>query len=129
MQIRQAIHQQQQQQQQHQQQQQQSQQQLQGQSSQQLSTSSGVSPVHQQHQQSPVQAQQQNPGAGSSTLANPNLAALAALGPSAVQNFQMLQNPSHPFVQYMAQAVPGFLTFPVQQQLQRMQQMQASDHF
>jgi len=54
---------------------------------------------------------------------NPS-AAVAAFGPNAMQNIQMLQNPNHPFMQYMAQSVPGFASLPVPQQLQRMQIVQ-----
>lgn len=56
---------------------------------------------------------------------NPS-AAISVFGPNALQNIQMLQTPSHPFMQYMTQRVAGFATMIPQQQLQHMQVIQVS---
>lgn len=62
--------------------------------------------------------------ASSSSLSHANMAALSAMGPAAVQCFQILQNPQHPLVQYMITNVPGFQSLPVHQQIQQMQKIQ-----
>jgi multidrug efflux pump subunit AcrA (membrane-fusion protein) len=106
-----------------QQQQQQQQQQLQQQNARQMS------PPAQRTSQTPGQGQQHHQGGGPSIMSNANInpaAATAAFGPNAMHNIQMLQNPSHPFMQYMAQNVPGFATLSVQQQLHRMHGVQVS---
>ena len=54
------------------------------------------------------------------------MAALQAMGPQAVQNFQALQTPGHPFVQYLTQQIPGFMQLPLQERLQKMQMAQVS---
>ncbi|KIP09807.1 hypothetical protein PHLGIDRAFT_125957 [Phlebiopsis gigantea 11061_1 CR5-6] len=61
---------------------------------------------------------------GSSSIPPGTLAALQAMGPTAVQCFQILQNPQHPLVQYMTANSPGFQTLPPQQQIQQMQRVQ-----
>jgi hypothetical protein len=84
-------------------------------------------PSAQRTSQTPGQGQPHH--AGPPTMPNTNInssAAIAAFGPNAMQNIQMLQNPSHNFIQYMIQSVPGFATLPVPQQLQRMQMVQVS---
>jgi hypothetical protein len=86
-------------------------------------------PSVQRTSQTPGQGQQHHQGGGPPTMSIANInpaTATAAFGPNAMQNIQMLQNPTHPFVQYMAHNVPGFATLPVQQQLQRMQGVQVS---
>ncbi|TBU61264.1 hypothetical protein BD310DRAFT_946699 [Dichomitus squalens] len=69
--------------------------------------------------------------AGPSSMANvpqqltpQQMAALQAMGPQAVQNFQALQTPGHPFVQYLTQQMPGFPQLPLQEKLQKMQMAQ-----
>ncbi|KAI9063479.1 hypothetical protein FKP32DRAFT_1603650 [Trametes sanguinea] len=52
------------------------------------------------------------------------IAQLQAIGPNAVQHFQLLQNPRHGFVQYLVQQVPGFMSLPLQDKLQKMQMAQ-----
>ena len=42
------------------------------------------------------------------------------LGPQAMQHLQILQNPNHPFVQFLCQQVPGFMQLPVPERLQKM---------
>jgi hypothetical protein len=86
-------------------------------------------PSAQRTSQTPGQGQQHHQGGGPPTMSIANInpaAATAAFGPNAMQNIQMLQNPTHPFMQYMTHNVPGFATLPVQQQLQRMQGVQVS---
>ena len=61
---------------------------------------------------------------GSSSIPPNTLAALQAMGPTAVQCFQILQNPQHPLVQYMNANFPSFPTLPPQQQIQQMQRVQ-----
>jgi type II secretory pathway pseudopilin PulG len=127
MHIQQAVRQQQQQHQQQQQQQHQQQQQQQHQQQQQQNVRQMSPPSTQATSQMPGQGQPHN--AGQPTVPNTNFnasAAVAAFGPNAIQNIQILQNPSHPFMQYMMQNVPGFTTLPVPQQLQRMQIVQVS---
>jgi hypothetical protein len=89
----------------------------------QMSPPSGPSVGFQQAM--PGQQGQQNAAAGPSmpNAANMN-ATLAAFGPNAMQNFNILQNPQHPFYLYMCQAVPGFRELHVQQQLEKMRMMQ-----
>jgi hypothetical protein len=130
MQIRQAVQQQQQQQQQqqmqqHQMQQQQPQTPQMQQNVRHMSPPAAPSPG--QHQQMSGQGMQPNATAGPSSTLNSNASAavIASLGPHAMQHFQILQNPSHPFVQYMLRNVPGFGQLPLQVQMQRMQSVQA----
>jgi hypothetical protein len=73
--------------------------------------------------QMPGQGQISNAGS-LAMLNNLSPAALAALGPNAAQNYQILQNALHPFTQYMNHSVPGFSALPVREQLQRMQIVQ-----
>lgn len=86
-------------------------------------------------QMSPPAIPQQPNVAGPSSMPPINqlnqqqIAALTALGPQAVQNYQILQNPQHPFVQYLVQQVPGFLQLPLQQQLHNMQRAQVRSFF
>ena len=61
---------------------------------------------------------------GTPSLPPNQMAMLQALGPGAVQCFQILQNPQHPLVQYMIANVQGFQTAPLQQQIQQMQKVQ-----
>ena len=44
---------------------------------------------------------------------------LAAMGPAAMQCYQILQNPHHPLAQYMIANVPGFQLLPLPQQIQQ----------
>jgi hypothetical protein len=76
--------------------------------------------------QLPGQGQPQH--AGPSSIPN-NLdpsAAIAAFGPNAMQNIQILSNPTHSFMQFMSQRVSGFAGLPMPQQLQHMQTVQVS---
>ncbi len=61
---------------------------------------------------------------GVSQLTQQQMATLQAMGPQAVQNFQALQTPGHPFVQYLTQQIPGFPQLPLQEKLQKMQMAQ-----
>ena len=61
---------------------------------------------------------------GGSSLPPNQMAALQAMGPGAVQCYQILQNPQHPLVQYMIANMPGFQSAPLQQQIQQMQRVQ-----
>lgn len=64
------------------------------------------------------------PMPGSSSISSATLTALSAMGPTAVQCFQILQNPQHPLVQYMITHSSGFQTLTLQQQIQQMQKVQ-----
>ncbi|RDX52942.1 hypothetical protein OH76DRAFT_1343952 [Lentinus brumalis] len=86
--------------------------------------------AHQQHvdnarQMSPPSGMPMNNVAGPSSMSNiPNLnpqqmAVLTSMGPQAVQAFQLLQTPNHPFVQFLLQQIPGFMQLPLQDKLQR----------
>ncbi|KAI1785341.1 hypothetical protein LXA43DRAFT_976283 [Ganoderma leucocontextum] len=57
-------------------------------------------------------------------LSPQQMATLQAMGPQAVQNFQALQTPGHPFVQYLTQQIQGFPQLPLQEKLQKMQMAQ-----
>ncbi|KAI0751210.1 hypothetical protein C8Q80DRAFT_1268487 [Daedaleopsis nitida] len=48
------------------------------------------------------------------------MAMLSNMGPNAVQHFQILQTPNHPFLQLMLSQVPGFAQLPLQEKLQKM---------
>lgn len=61
-----------------------------------------------------------------SQLTPAQLANLQSMGPMAVQHFQVLQNPSHPFMQYLVNQVPGFMSLPTMDKLQKMQVAQVS---
>ena len=49
---------------------------------------------------------------------------IAAMGAAAVQYYQILQNPSHPMVQYIMNSFPGFQSLPINQQIVKMHQVQ-----
>ena len=49
---------------------------------------------------------------------------VAAMGPAAIQYYQVLQNPSHPMVQYITNSIPGFQSLPINQQIVKMHQVQ-----
>lgn len=49
---------------------------------------------------------------------------VVAMGAAAVQYYQVLQNPSHPMVQYITNAFPGFQSLPINQQIMKMHQVQ-----
>lgn len=49
---------------------------------------------------------------------------VSAMGPAAVQYYQVLQNPSHPMVQYITSSIPGFQSLPINQQIMKMHQVQ-----
>jgi hypothetical protein len=49
---------------------------------------------------------------------------IAAMGSTAVQYYQVLQNPSHPMVQYISNSIPGFQSLPINQQIMKMHQVQ-----
>ena len=49
---------------------------------------------------------------------------VAAMGAAAVQYYQVLQNPSHPMVQYITNSIPGFQSLPINQQIVKMHQVQ-----
>jgi len=51
---------------------------------------------------------------------------VAAMGAAAVQYYQVLQNPSHPMVQYITNTFPGFQSLPINQQIMKMHQVQVS---
>ncbi|KAF7330805.1 hypothetical protein MVEN_02419700 [Mycena venus] len=51
---------------------------------------------------------------------------IASLPPNVQQLYAFLQNPAHPFTQYMVRNLPGFQQMPVQMQLQKMLQAQAA---
>ena len=63
---------------------------------------------------------------GTSSIPPATLAVLQTMGPSAVQCFQILQNPQHPLVQYIHANSPNFQSLPLQQQIQQMQKVQVS---
>lgn len=63
---------------------------------------------------------------GVSQLSPQQMALLQGMGPQAVQNFQALQTPGHPFVQYLTQQIPNFPQLPLQEKLQKMQMAQVS---
>ena len=65
-------------------------------------------------------------GPVSAQLGQAQASSLASLGPAAMQQYQILQNPSHPMVQYLHQTTPNFSSLPVAQQLQRLQTVQVS---
>ncbi|KAJ7163781.1 hypothetical protein C8R43DRAFT_988630 [Mycena crocata] len=75
-----------------------------------------------------------NPGMGGGGGQPPNNAIagpsgglnIASLPPNVQQMYGLLQQPSHPFVQYMLRNVPGFQAMPVQMQLQKMIAAQTS---
>ncbi|KAJ7895960.1 hypothetical protein B0H14DRAFT_3619022 [Mycena olivaceomarginata] len=50
---------------------------------------------------------------------------VASLPPNVQQMYGILQNPAHPFLQYMLRNLPGFQQMPVQMQLQKMLQTHA----
>lgn len=54
----------------------------------------------------------------------PQAAALNSLGPMANQYYQILQNPSHPMVQYLINSIPGFQSLPLNVQIGKLHQMQ-----
>jgi hypothetical protein len=71
------------------------------------------------------------PGPSSSTV-NGNTAQAAglnSLGPLAIQYYNVLQNPSHPMVQYLVNSVPGFQSMPVQTQIMKLHQIQVCSLF
>ena len=49
---------------------------------------------------------------------------IAAMGSAAVQYYQVLQNPTHPMVQYITNSIPGFQSLPINQQIIKMHQVQ-----
>lgn len=49
---------------------------------------------------------------------------IAAMGTAAVQYYQVLQNPTHPMVQYVMSSIPGFQSLPIAQQIVKMHQVQ-----
>jgi len=49
---------------------------------------------------------------------------IAAMGTAAVQYYQILQNPTHPMVQYIMNSFPGFQSLPINQQIVKMHQVQ-----
>lgn len=49
---------------------------------------------------------------------------IAAMGATATQYYQMLQNPSNPMVQYITNSFPGFQSLPINQQIVKMHQFQ-----
>ena len=49
---------------------------------------------------------------------------VAAMGTAAIQYYQVLQNPSHPMVQYITNSIPGFQSLPINQQIMKMHQVQ-----
>ena len=49
---------------------------------------------------------------------------VAGMGAAAVQYYQVLQNPSHPMVQYITNSIPGFQSLPINQQIMKMHQVQ-----
>ncbi|KAF9651802.1 hypothetical protein BDM02DRAFT_3184303 [Thelephora ganbajun] len=75
-------------------------------------------------QPNPAVVQPTNPPANT-VLANipPQI---AAMGAAAVQYYQVLQNPSHPMVQYIINSFPGFQSLPVNQQIMKMHQVQSA---
>ena len=72
--------------------------------------------------QGQVQSRQPGPGLPNIDFSSPR--AIEHFGPNAAQNMQMLQNPSHGFIQYLHAKIAGFDSMPLQQQLQRMHQVQ-----
>lgn len=69
-----------------------------------------------------VQQTPNMPMAGpSSGHSQATLAAVSQMGPAAIQAFQIMQNPGHPVMQNINQNIPNFASFPLQQQLQRVQ--------
>ncbi|KAJ7667589.1 hypothetical protein DFH06DRAFT_1380833 [Mycena polygramma] len=62
-----------------------------------------------------------NPGPPTNAVAGPS-----GSGPSMQHMYAMLQNPGHPFHQYMVRQTPGFQQMPVQMQLSRMLAAQAA---
>ncbi|KAJ6627387.1 hypothetical protein B0H10DRAFT_2429314 [Mycena sp. CBHHK59/15] len=67
------------------------------------------------------------PGNNMNAVAGPSGAFNISAMPTHVQQmYGVLQNPAHPFVQYMIRKLPGFQTMPVPMQLQKMLATQSS---
>jgi hypothetical protein len=75
-------------------------------------------------QPNPPAVQQNNPPANTVPANIPPQ--VAAMGTAAVQYYQILQNPSHPMVQYIMNSFPGFQSLPIPQQIVKMHQVQVS---
>ena len=72
--------------------------------------------------QGQVQSRQPGPGLANIDFSSPR--AVEHFGPNAAQNMQILQNPNHGFTQYLHAKIAGFDSMPLQQQLQKMHQVQ-----
>ncbi|KAL4241524.1 hypothetical protein ABKN59_000071 [Abortiporus biennis] len=89
---------------------------------------------HNERQMSPSTSQQSsasqmNMQGSSSSIQQQQLAAISQHGgPAAVNAYQILQTPTHPIVQYLTQSIPNFASYPLAQQLSRVQMMQAAMH-
>ncbi|THH27712.1 hypothetical protein EUX98_g6474 [Antrodiella citrinella] len=81
--------------------------------------------MHSRQMQHQPDGRQESPPSNSPGMAS-QMSPGQALGPAAIQQYQILQNPSHPLVQYLNQSIPNFSSLPVTQQLQRMQTVQAA---
>lgn len=104
---------------------QQQQQQQQQQAVRQMSPPSST-PVPPNPMQQPQQMMQ-NAVPGPSNLSANGNNPLASMPPQYQQAYNILQNPQHPFMQYMIRNVPNFMQMPMQQQMQRMIITQVSD--
>ncbi len=104
---------------------QQQQQQQQQQAVRQMSPPSST-PVPPNPMQQPQQMMQ-NAVPGPSNLSANGNNPLASMPPQYQQAYSILQNPQHPFMQYMIRNVPNFMQMPMQQQMQRMIITQVSD--
>jgi len=85
----------------------------------------------QQHPQSMVQSNNVQPNPTAMQPPNPPTTMpanippqIAGMGAAAVQYYQVLQNPSHPMVQYIMNSFPGFQSLPINQQIMKMHQVQ-----
>ncbi|KAH8074937.1 hypothetical protein BXZ70DRAFT_744128 [Cristinia sonorae] len=73
-----------------------------------------------------LEPRQASPPGASPSAGHPQMQMSQAQATSVLQQqYQILQNPSHPMVQYLNQTIPNFSTLPVPQQLQKMQTVQA----
>lgn len=73
-------------------------------------------------QPNPPAVQPNNPSASTAPTNIPPQ--VAAMGAAAVQYYQILQNPSHPIVQYAMSSTPGFQSLPINQQIMKLHQVQ-----
>jgi hypothetical protein len=58
------------------------------------------------------------------THANAMQQIVNSFGPAGLAFVQQLQDPNSPFIKYMVEQIPNFMSLPLQQQLKRMQQTQ-----